>query len=285
MSSRTDDVALLRDANPVPDPDAAVEPALHQATLERVLATPVQAPRAHRVPWRRVVTVRRGALATGVAVAAIAALFVTGEQRSAHQPFAVLPALADELSAKGRILHVRERTVRLGRDGEHRGAVHEEETWTLLDDSTVQRFRIGTGANAEQGAMDHNGSSDYQPKTNTVTILRTPDPDPPTPTEPPVERMARAAASGKIPVVARPVIDGRPTLKIVDDDVAFYIAQDAPVLVRQELRMPGGSVQRTDFVTFEILPATTANRELLKIQAPADADVVTVDPPTPPPGP
>lgn len=241
-----------------------------------ILAAPAD---ARPAPWRRVVTVRRGALATAVVVAAIAALLMTGEQRSAHQPFAVLPALADDLSAKGRILHVLKRTVQFGPDGQRRGAMHEEETWTLLDDSTVSRFRIGTSANAEQGATDHNGSSDYQAKTNTVTIVRNPSPDPPTPSQPPVERMARDAASGKIPIVGRPVIDGRPTLKIVDDDIAIYIAQDAPVLVRQELRMPGGVLQRTDFVTFEILPATVANRELLKIQAPADAHVVTVDSP------
>jgi hypothetical protein len=80
----------------------------------------------------------------------------------------------------------------------------------------------------------------------------------------------------KIVVVeAHGVISGRPTLKIEVRDGAWYIAQDAPELVRRELRHPDGGIQRTDFVTFEILDATSANRKLLQIRAPRNARVVT----------
>lgn len=277
-TARTDDVALLRAANPVADPEAAVEPAVREATLDRVLASAADAPSLRRPLRPRRRTVRRAALVTGIAVAAIAALLVTGEQRSAPQRFAVLPALADELSSDGRILHVLERTVKIGPDGERRGGVHVEEGWTLLDDSNVFRFRIGTGKNAEQGAYDRHSSSDYDAKTNTIRIVRREVSGPPTRVEPPVSKMARDAASGKIPIVDRPVINGRRTLKIVDDGITWYIAEDAPVLVRRELLMRNGGVQRSDYVAFEILEATPANRKLLEIQAPRDARVVTVKP-------
>jgi hypothetical protein len=90
--------------------------------------------------------------------------------------------------------------------------------------------------------------------------------------------MAKDAASGKIPVTARHVINGRPTLKIEVPDGAWNIAQDAPELVRRELRQPDGGIQRTDFVTFEVLDATPANRNLLRIQAPRNARTVTMTP-------
>jgi hypothetical protein len=278
MTSRgIDDVGLLRAANPVPDPAAAVDPAVRTDTLERVLATTVSAPR-RRLGVVRPLVVRRAALATGFTVAAVGGLLVAGEQRSAPQRFAVLPALADELSGHGRILHVLERTVQLAPDGTPRGAVHAEESWTLLDDATVSRFRIGTGRDAEQGATDRRGTSDYDPESNTVTVVRRPGRGARVAIEPPVVRMAQDAASGRIPVAARPVINGRPTLQIDVQDGAWYIAQDAPELVRRELRRPDGGIQRTDFATFEVLDASPANRRLLRVQAPRNARTVTVTP-------
>jgi hypothetical protein len=282
-SSRIDAAGLLAAANPVPDPEAAVDPAVRGETLERVLATAVSAPRRRRLGPGRPAAVRRAALATGLTVAAVGGLLVAGEQPSAPQRFAVLPALADELSGHGRILHVLERTVQLAPDGTPRGGVHEEESWTLLDDATVSRFRIGTGRHAEQGATDRRGSIDYEPASNIVTVVRRPSEEPSegagVAVEPPVVQMARDAAAGRLPVAARPVIDGRPTLKIEVDDGAWYIAQDAPELVRRELRRADGGIQRTDFVAFEVLDATPENRKLLQIQAPSDARRVTVTPP------
>jgi hypothetical protein len=278
-SSRIDAGGLLQAANPVPDPEAAVDPAVRGETLERVLATAVRAPRRRRLGRGRPAAVRRAALATGLTVAAVGGLLVAGEQPSAPQRFAVLPALADELSGHGRILHVLERTVQLAPDGTPRGGVHEEESWTLLDDATVSRFRIGTGRDAEQGATDHRGSIDYEPASNTVTVVRRPSEGAGVAVEPPAVQMARDAAAGRLPVAARPVIDGRPTLKIEVDDGAWYIARDAPELVRRELRLPDGGIQRTDFVAFEVLDATPENRKLLQIQAPSDARRVTVTPP------
>ncbi|WP_028060214.1 hypothetical protein [Candidatus Solirubrobacter pratensis] len=64
-----------------------------------------------------------------------------------------------------------------------------------------------------------------------------------------------------------------------DVHVRWYIAQDAPEMVRRELRRPDGGLQRTDFVIFKVLDATPANRKLLQIQAPSDARAVTVTPP------
>jgi len=276
--TRPDNLTVLRAANPVPDPEAVVDPAVRTATLERVLARTVASPRRRRaVPPRRV-AVRRGTIATGVTVAAVGTLLIAGEQRSAPQRFAVLSALADEVSGQGRILHVLERTIQLTPDGNPRGDVHEEESWTLLGDATVSRFRIGTGRDAEQGAADHRGSSDYDPRSNAVTVVRQPGEGAKMAAELPVVRMARDAGNGKLRVAARPVIDGRRTLKIEVDDGAWYIAQDAPELVRRELRLPGGGIQRTDFLTFEVLDATPANRELLRIQAPPNARVETVTP-------
>lgn len=220
---------------------------------------------------------RRGLLEAALA-RAVGTLLIAGEQRSAPQRFAVLSALADEVSGQGRILHVLERTIQLTPDGNPRGDVHEEESWTLLGDATVSRFRIGTGRDAEQGAADHRGSSDYDPRSNAVTVVRQPGEGAKMAAELPVVRMARDAGNGKLRVAARPVIDGRRTLKIEVDDGAWYIAQDAPELVRRELRLPGGGIQRTDFLTFEVLDATPANRELLRIQAPPNARVETVTP-------
>lgn len=142
------------------------------------------------------------ALATCLTAAAVGALLLAGEQRSAPQRFAVLPALADELSGHGRILHLLERTLQLAPDGTARGDVHEEESWTLLDDVMVSRFRIGTGPDAEQGAADHDSSSDYDPKSNTITVVRRASRGGSRAPEPPVVQMARDAASGTIPVTA-----------------------------------------------------------------------------------
>jgi len=45
---------------------------------------------------------------------------------------------------------------------------------------------------------------------------------------------------------------------------------DVPArLLRHERELPGGHVVRSDFLAFEILPATPENRRLLEIQAPA----------------
>jgi hypothetical protein len=275
-SARIDGVHLLHEANPVPDPEAVVDPAVRRATLERVLATTVSTRRRRWLPSP--VVVRRLAVAAGVTAVALAALLVAGEQRSAPQRFAVLPALADELSGQGRILHVVERTVRLKRDGNPTGRVRVEESWTLLDDAMVSRFRLGTGPAAEQGATDRRGSSDYDPESNTVTIVRHPSDGQAVAVEPPVVRMARDAAAGRIPATAGPIIDDRPTLKIERGNGTWYIAQDAPELVRRDVRLPDGAVQRTDIVTFEVLDSTPANRRLLQIQAPSDARVQTVTP-------
>jgi len=263
----------------VPDPEAAVDPAVRTETLERVLATAVAPPRPRRPLRPRPLTARRAALATGATVAAIGALLVAGERSSGPERFAVLPALADDLSREGRILHVLDRTVRLGSDGEPRGGVHEEESWELLDDVAIKRYRIGTGQDAEQMALDRRGYRDYDARSNTVRVVRQPTRGAPVPVEPPAGQMARDAASGKIPVAARPVVNGRRTLKIEVDDGAWYIAQDAPELVRHELRLPGGGIQRTDYVAFEVLHATPANRKLLQIQAPPNARVVPFKPP------
>ncbi|HEV2999434.1 MAG TPA: hypothetical protein VGW75_01750, partial [Solirubrobacteraceae bacterium] len=263
-TTRTDDpMALLRRADPVPHPDAAVDPAVRAATLERVLlAAPAGAPRRPRTLARRV------ALAGAVAVAASAGLLVAGEQRSAPQPVAVLPALAGELATPGGILHVVDRTVELGPDGEPRGPAHVVEGWMLLDDARVFRFRIGSGADAEDEASDAGTTTSYDPASNTVTTVRRREETRPVPVEPPVVELARRAAAGEIPIVARPVVRGRRTIQLEADGITWYVAEDAPELVRREWRLPDGPVQRTDFLTFEVLEATAENRALLRVQAP-----------------
>jgi hypothetical protein len=80
-------------------------------------------------------------------------------------------------------------------------------------------------------------------------------------------------------VEARVEIRGRPALKLRNRDGVWYVAQDAPALLRHERELPSGRVVRSDFLAFEILPATPENRRLLEIQAPADAERETVEAP------
>jgi hypothetical protein len=276
VSTRDDYEVLVAAANPVPDPEAAVDPARRDELLEQLLRTPLEA----RPRRRRRVPVRAVALAAFATAAAVIALLIAGERDSAPERFAVLPALAKQLTSEGRILHVRDRTVQVDAQGQRRrnSLEHVEENWTLLDDARVFRARIGEGTGAEELAADARTQSDYDPERNVVTIRRQDAGGSPIRVQPPVIRMARDAAAGRIPVVDRPVIDGRRTLKIQDGDVAWYIAEDAPVLIRQELRTPTG-VQRSDFEVFEILPATSENRPMLEIHPPADARIVRQDGP------
>lgn len=243
----TDELQQLRAANPVPDPDAAVDPAQRADTLTRALATATATATGSRrpAPPRRLVTWRRAGLAAMATATAAAALLVVGEQRSAPSPLAVLPALAADLSGDG-ILHTVERTTRLSPSGRPLGPAQVEETWTLLDDPTVARWRIGTGTDVDEGTSgdpDHRGAAPVD--------------------ELPVERLARQAAAGTVPAEPGPTIGGRPTIRIPTSDGAWYIAADAPELVRHELRTPDGGLQRSDFTVFEVLADTARNRALL----------------------
>jgi hypothetical protein len=269
MTGRQNIDALIAQVNPVPEPENAVDPDRQVTLLRDIVMLPL--PRGRRRPTARQVAAAGATLALATAVAS-AALLAGGEQPGAPQRFAVLTALAGELNQPGRILHALEQTTVVGSNR----AVREEETWTLLDDKRYQRFRIGTGRTFEEGAMTPTSSSGYQRRTNTVTVVRYGSLRAETGSilAPllPVERFARAAAAGRIPVQARVRIDGRRALKIRDGGSVWYVAEDAPVLLRQELELPNGRVQRTDFVRFEILPATPENQRLLALQAPADAE-------------
>jgi hypothetical protein len=268
-------VALL---NPVPDPEAVVDPGRRDALLREILTAPAPAARRSRP---RVLRLALAAATLAVATAVASALLLAGgENPVAPQRFAVLAALAEELQAPDRILHTRERTTVLGRPG----AANVEETWTLLEDARYSRFRIGTGRSYEEGAMTPTGSSDYQPSTNTLTIVDygSGGGGPTAVGELPVERLARAAAEGRVPVEGRVEIRGRAALKIRDGDAFWYVAADAPVLLRRDLEMPDGRVQRSDFTAFEILPATAENRQLLAIDPPPGAKVERVEAPPPP---
>jgi hypothetical protein len=268
-------VALL---NPVPDPEAAVDPGRRETLLREILSAPAPAARRSRP---RVLRLALAAATLAVATAiASAILLAGGENPVAPQRFAVLTALAEELQAPDRILHTRERATVVGR----RGPVHVEETWTLLEDARYSRFRIGTGDSYEEGAMTPTSSSDYERSTNTLTIAEygSGGGGPTAVGELPVVRLARAAAEGRVPVEGRVEIGGRSALKIRDGDGIWYVAEDAPVLLRRDLEMPGGRVQRSDFTAFEILPATAENRRLLAIDPPPGAKVERVQAPEPP---
>jgi hypothetical protein len=270
MTGRHDVDVLLAELNPVPDPENAVDPDRRVALLQAIVMKPLPRARRRRRTARRL-AVPGATLALTTAVAT-AALLAGGEKSGAPGRFAVLTALAGALNEPGRILHTFEQTTVVGSNR----PVHEEETWTLLDDMRYKRFRIGTAQTYEEGAMTPTSSSDYQRRTNTVTVVRYGSQRAergPIPVQVlPVERLARAAADGRIPVQARVEIDGRRALKIRDGTSVWYVAEDAPVLLRLELELPNHRVQRTDLVTFEILPATAENRRLLAIQAPADAE-------------
>ena len=159
----SDPVARLRPMNPVPDPDAVVDPVAREGTLRRVLDAPPG--RAWR-PARRTLARRAVVIATLVLVMS-GGLLMAGERGSAPSSAGVLPALARELTQSRGILQVRERTVTLDESGRRVGELHAEEEWTLLDDPFVSRFRIGIGERAEQGALDRDGTSDYDPESNT----------------------------------------------------------------------------------------------------------------------
>ena len=266
--------ALIAQLNPVPEPASEVDDDRRVTLLRDILTTPAPRERQRR-------TVRRLALAgatLALATAAASAALLAGGERTGD--FAVLTALANELGEPGRILHTLERTTVVGSSGE----VHEEESWTLLDDMRYQRFRIGTGRAYEEGALTPTSSSGYERRTNTLTVARHPATAPIPSQELPVERLAREAAEGRIPVDARVAIDGRRALRIREGTSVWYVAEDAPVLLRYELRMPDRRIQRTVFAAFEILPATPENRELLEIEPPAGAERRVVRAPEPPGG-
>jgi hypothetical protein len=266
--------ALIALLNPAPEPETEVDHDRRDALLRDILTTPP--PRVRRRPAVRRLAVAGATLA--LATAGASAALLAGGERSGE--FAVLTALANELNEPGRILHTLERATVVG----SRGDVHEEETWTLLDDLRYQRFRIGTGRAYEEGAMTPTSSSGYERRTNTLTVARHPAAGDPMPAgELPVERLARAAAEGRVPVEARVAIEGRRALKIRNHDGVWYIAEDAPVVLRHELRRPDRRIQRTDFAAFEILPASPENRKLLTIDPPAGAERRTVRAPAPPP--
>jgi hypothetical protein len=275
--TRHDVDALIARLNQVTDPESAVEPDRRAALLRDILTTP--APLRRRRPTVRRLAVAGATLAAATAIAS-AILLAGGERPGAPQRFAVVSALADELRTPGRILHTLERTTTIGADGRAEGAAHEEESWTLLDDMRYERFRIGSGSAYEEGAMTPTTSSDYQRRTNTFTVVRYgpahAEGGPITVDELPVDRLAQAAADGRVPVEAHVEIDARRALRIRNGDGVWYIAQDAPVLLRHERTLPDGRIQRSDFAVFEILPATAENRRLLAIRPPADAERETV---------
>jgi hypothetical protein len=280
MTGRHDVDVLISQLNPVPEPENVVDPDRQVALLRDIVMKPLPRERRRRRTVRRLAVA--GTTLALVTALGSAALLAGGERPGAPQRFAVLTALAGELNESGRILHTVERRTVVGSNR----AVHEEEKWTLLDDMRYQRFRIGTGRAYEEGAMTPTSSSDYQRRTNTLTVVRygsrRTDGGPISVERLPVERLARAAAEGRIPVDARVEIDGHRALRIRDGRSVWYVAEDAPMLLRQELELPNGPVQRTDFATFEILPATPENRRLLAIQPPADAERKTVRAPETP---
>lgn len=267
--------ALIAQLNPVPEPASEVDDDRRVTLLREILTTP--APRERHRPTVRRLAVAAATLALAT-VGASAALLAGGERTG---EFAVLTALADELSEPGRILHTLERTTVVGSGGD----VHEEETWTLLDDMRYQRFRIGTGRAYEESARAPGSSIDYQRRTNTVYVARYPEQGSPLPVDDlPVQRLARAAAEGEVAVEARVEVRGRRALKIREGGSAWYIAEDAPVLLRYELKRADKRIQRTEFVAFEILPATPDNRRLLEVDPPAGAEREVVQVPAPPTG-
>jgi hypothetical protein len=263
--------ALLAQLNPFPEPEAAVDRDRRAALLRDILTMPVPPPARRRRPVVRRLAVTVAAVAA--ATAAVSALLLAGgEQTGAPPRFAVLTALAQDLDEPGRILHTLERS-----------GDHEEESWTLLDDPRYERFRIRTGSGYEEVAITPTTSSDYQRRTNTVTVVRygpehAGDGSGPV-GELPVEQLARDVAAGRIRVEERVEIRGRWALKVRTNDDIWYIAEDAPVLLRRERELPNGRIVRADFVAFEILPATPENRRLLQLQAPADAKRRTVQAP------
>ena len=142
----------LRAGNPIPDPQAAVDPAAARTLLDGILSTPRQAPRRRRRGLRV-------ALAAGVAAAAVfAGLLALGSDDRVPDRFGVLAAFAQELRRDGQILHIRTSDE----------ASNVTEAWVLLEDPSHQRWILDPGPRRIEQAIDGSLTTVYLPGMNTV---------------------------------------------------------------------------------------------------------------------
>jgi len=171
--------------------------------------------------------------------------------------------------------------------------VHVEETGTLEDGTQVGaewwqetnpphaiRLIKGPAGREVEGAADGTISSQYDAATN--TIYQQPDSKSPTLIDP-IESVRAALANGTAQIDGTVTIDGLSLYKIeLPDGVVGYFDQSdyRPVYIDNPQR--GGSVVRTRVTTYEELPITPRNEQLLSIAAQhSDARVAAGAPPAP----
>jgi hypothetical protein len=156
------------------------------------------------------------------------------------------------------IVHVKETGVQ---DGTQVGV----EFWQETNPPYAMRMIKGTAGEDVESAADGTTFSQYDPDTNTV--YQRPDSRPPTLIDP-LETLRAGLASGTAQIAGTVTIDGRSLykLELPNGVVGYFDKMDyRPVYVDNPQH--GGSVVRTQVVTYEELPITSQNDTLLSVAA------------------
>jgi len=201
-----------------------------------------------------------GAMAATVAASVVALIGTSGSGGPPTANAAILARVTGAMSPPADIIvHVKETGVLS--DGTQVGV----EWWQETSAPYALRLLKGPTGREVEGAADGTTSSRYDAATN--TIYEQEDAKPPTLVDP-VESVRAALAAGTGQVAGTVTIDGQSLyeVELSNGVVAYFDRNDyRPVYIDNP--QDGGSVVRTRVTTYEELPVTSANRQLLSIAA------------------
>jgi hypothetical protein len=207
---------------------------------------------------RKRLLVGSAALAAAAVAAAIVALIGTGGPSSANAAILANVVRASSPPAN-MIVHVKESGTLPD------GTQVTAEWWQETNQPHALRLIKGPAGSLTEVATDGTTSSQYDDSTN--TIYQHADSAPPTMVDP-IETMRAGLSHGTAQVAGAVTIDGRSLYKVeLPDGLAAYFDKNdyRPVYIDNPQR--GGSVVRTQVITYEELPSTAANEKLLSVSA------------------
>jgi hypothetical protein len=269
---RDDLIDRLEAADPAAELEAYSETEV-QAQLQAIRSA------QPRIPRRRRRTTALALAATGLVAVALALLPADRQ----HRLPGPVEALAAKLAVPGGILH----TV-------SDSGLFRTERWQALDGHASRELTRLGGGYALETVEDRHGTAVYSQRDDRLTrYARTDD----GPRDGGADcwtclvlafdehvRDGTLRRSGEATIQGRAAIVVTVEPQLTDDEPArLYVAADDGTLLRIEMDTARARPIRQDFVGFEVLEDTAANRGLLEMTSHPGADVVTAGRDTPPP--